>query len=1161
MPTIALSKFFNFVFGDLAKPLAKSAAAPAAEQRALREKIENDKKREQLNFITKNPTLSAEFRIMLRDQGNKDLENLLYDNTTDVLNRTANSGRYTIPSDDEIKEQFEKINQEYGYFTTDKESFDNFVKLFKTSKLMADFVEENNSTDNSVAYLHAYKMMVLFGAKSDNPFKSIEKFMSTHAGVVEKPIHDCLVLPIPKNAPPLKYLEEWQKLIGKSGRSVVPLFQQAPEIESILDAKKPVEFTIETIKEAACQIAYKNYARNPELAKLCLQYRVNEENFNKCLDIKVKTSDNLPQVTVDGTVVGRRGYHLVKLPIDDPRAGILGQITNCCQSIGGHSEKCVIDGMTRENNGFYVLLRTKTGGPKSQTPPRPTRDDGQINYNDFEIVGQGYAWLSESNNLTLDSWENRTPDPDDSVIQDMLPQFSKQIFEQKPDIGRVTIGTGGKTPAVYKTAVDKAIHPELMAEGHHYGDSSIQVVIALNPAARERGAAINEKLRELNLDVAVDISSFKQAQWFDELLNMDTFARHQSTLGAGVYERLLKIAATGPDVLEMLFYLNQEKLLTKEVADLLLTLDGLKSSSVVRSLRCLTHAEPSLCTLESVKRLLEPSVGVNDSECIRVQLTSLSKRGLLTEKNINLVLSNREYAADVARILNKREVSERDLQLLIENPEYASKIWDGLSSLEKINCTLLTDQNVSLLAQNPQHIASLVEGLAFLYKANPVLMTAEHSTMLNQYAGHAASIGIGLATLYNASPDLMTAENRAFITQDEKNSSSISGGLVNLYKASPALVTAENRTLLTQHAEHARVLGSGMAIMYKTNPDLLADEKNITLLEQHAQYACYFGGILVELNKAEPSLLTDENRTLLAEHEHPESADLMNRILIISHKANPALITQDYFHLLMKLSNHQKYCFLNSLQNFSYKPSGKNYQFISDENLKFCAQNPEAADKFSEGLALLSSQVAPAVITDEIRGLFLKYADSSIDLANTIIELHKVNPELINGSNCKFIIDSNNRSDLTKTLALLNETCPGFIKPDNLKLLAQQIKPRYFFELLIQLKTADRRLITEENLNLVAQYNGKYISKILEDFEEMTEEEPDKSPKAIFDEAVANAKKSDTKATGGVASTPAEQKASTLADKAQPTRTQDLKSDDSDHYNEPNNLDHQNFKI
>ena len=704
MPVITLNTFFGFVFGESAGPRLLSYGKgifvlPA--RRAADEKATKDKKQAQFTFITENPTLSAEFRTMLRAQGNRDLENLLYDNTIDVLERSVNSGRYAIPSDDEIKEQFGKLEREYGYFGTDEKAFDNFVKLFKASKLIADYVEENNSTDNSVAYLHAYKMMVLFGA---NPFKSIETFVGTHAAKASKPIHDSLVLPIPKNSPPLKYLDQWQKLIIGSGSSVVSLFQQASEIEKILEAKEPFTFTLDSIKEAASQLAYKNYASNPELAKLCLQYHVEEENFNKCLEIKPKQSDNLPQVTVDGNTVGQRGYHLVKLPVDDPRAGILGKITNCCQSIGGHSEKCVIDGITRENNGFYVLLRAKSGRPKGATPPSPTRDDGRINYDNFEIVGQGYAWLSELNNLTLDSWENRTPSTDDAVIQAMLPEFAKQCFAQKPDIGRVTIGTGGKTPEVYKNAADKTAHPELMAEGYHYGDSSVQVAIALNPAVQEKAAAINAKLRDLDLDATVDICSIKQAEWFHELLEASTVSLYESTLGAGAYQKLLQKAATEPSVLDILFHLNQEEILIKKVTDLLLPLSGSESSGIARSVRCLTHAEPSLCTLDNFKRLVEPSVGVNDSQYIGVQLTRLSETGLLTDRNFNLVLSNREYAADVARILDKCEVR------------------GGIfSSLSKNQSMLLKFAMVCLILKKLILICLLIKTSACLLKTHNIL--------------------------------------------------------------------------------------------------------------------------------------------------------------------------------------------------------------------------------------------------------------------------------------------------------------------------------------------------------------------------------------------------------------------------------------------------------
>ncbi len=49
--------------------------------------------------------------------------------------------------------------------------------------------------------------------------------------------------------------------------------------------------------------------------------------------------------------------YYVKLPSGDMRAAILDKITKCCQSIGQDSEDCVLDGMNRENNSFYIMLK------------------------------------------------------------------------------------------------------------------------------------------------------------------------------------------------------------------------------------------------------------------------------------------------------------------------------------------------------------------------------------------------------------------------------------------------------------------------------------------------------------------------------------------------------------------------------------------------------------------------------------------------------------------------------------------------------------------------------------------------------------------------------------------------------------------------------------
>ena len=553
---MSISEIYAYVFGDKAKMPALSEGTKLTplqqEKKEARDAAAEATKKADFQFITLNPFLSREFRNLLRDVKNTDLERLLYGNITDVLEKTRQSPEYEMPTVEAISAQFETLNREYGYFT--ETSLATFIQLFKASKLIADFVEQNNSADDEVAYLHAYKMMVLFKTDLKSPFSRINQYIDKHWKGTPKAIHDALVLAMPKNIPPLQHLASWRGLIMQHGNKALSLFQQAQAIEAHLEGP----MTLSTVQKAAVKIQYKQHAINPELALLCGQYHVSEKDFNKCLMIKPKQKDQLPEVMVDGTSLGHPGYCLVKLPIDDPHAYILGHITNCCQSIGGDSERCVIDGITREHNGFYVLLKAN-----AKTPERAVIE-GKINYASHEILGQGYAWLSELDNLTFDSWENLTPSTDDQVIVDLLGAFAQACFKEKPSIGRITIGMGGKTPQAY--AVETP-YPEKIAEGFDYGDASQQATIAMNPALLELALEINEKLKAVGVVLSFEIFFMKQIEGLESLLTETALQHYKETIEAITYQALLEKSASSPDYLAVITLLHQANLLTKSTSE------------------------------------------------------------------------------------------------------------------------------------------------------------------------------------------------------------------------------------------------------------------------------------------------------------------------------------------------------------------------------------------------------------------------------------------------------------------------------------------------------------------------------------------------------------------------------------------------------------------
>ena len=231
------------------------------------------------------------------------------------------------------------------------------------------------------------------------------------------------------------------------------------------------EVRFEEVRSLQGKLTYERFDEAPDLAVLFHEFNQPESTFNRCIALlgQQKSSDTLPNITVDGREVGHEGYHLVKLPINDPHAFILGHglITNCCQFIGGVSEQCVIDGWTLPSNGFYVLLKSKKDA--GDAPLNALR----INYQAYDIVGQGYAWRSLMSNLVFDSWENLRPQRDDGIAVAMLTSFAqKAVVEPEHSICRVTIGLGGKTPR--SLAAKSLSVVETIAHGYDYGDAKKQ---------------------------------------------------------------------------------------------------------------------------------------------------------------------------------------------------------------------------------------------------------------------------------------------------------------------------------------------------------------------------------------------------------------------------------------------------------------------------------------------------------------------------------------------------------------------------------------------------------------------------------------------------------------------------------------------------------------
>lgn len=118
---------------------------------------------------------------------------------------------------------------------------------------------------------------------------------------------------------------------------------------------------------------------NESLAQIVGQYGYDQHTFNQIQEIYEKSKkikqDYIIMANKDSENNSIQYRFLEK---DDPTGFVLGNITNCCQHMGGGAESCVVDGFTSNSSGFLVFEKDvlKNGKPTGEK----------------RIIGQAYIW-------------------------------------------------------------------------------------------------------------------------------------------------------------------------------------------------------------------------------------------------------------------------------------------------------------------------------------------------------------------------------------------------------------------------------------------------------------------------------------------------------------------------------------------------------------------------------------------------------------------------------------------------------------------------------------------------------------------------------------------------------------------------------------------------
>ncbi len=422
-------------------------------------------------------------------ENNSEMANILYPEESkesvshDVQFNEEENEEWEDEEEKEIVDEFHQLNQKYNFIEATDKNIEFYINFYKLVKFISENIEQN--ADSLQISLQSYKLLSIW----EFNLLEIDNFIRSFYLDNQSPLHDALIFTLPEKT---SDIQQWRNLIKKHGPKIFMYFSRAEEIESKLGGKAPKD--IEEAAEISSHLSYQRALENPKLAKIFNEYNIPEKVFEKVLSIELNRTvnqDNLPNLHLNGAELGEeyKGYHLCKLPKNDVRGYILGEITACCQSVNNYAEECAIDGMTRENDGFYILVKYLNNEAKQKA--NPFLENGEIDYRSFKIIGQAYAWRSIHGNLVFDSWENLDQVDDDKLVP-LLKDFAIKIVKEY-EIGRVTIGSSGKTPQELKFTNP---YNEVILEGHSY-DSNSQWLLATSDVLEQQSKALGVPIYSL----------------------------------------------------------------------------------------------------------------------------------------------------------------------------------------------------------------------------------------------------------------------------------------------------------------------------------------------------------------------------------------------------------------------------------------------------------------------------------------------------------------------------------------------------------------------------------------------------------------------------------------------------------------------------------------
>ncbi len=257
-------------------------------------------------------------------------------------------------------------------------------------------------------------------------------------------------------------MNDWGDAVLKCGPEMEKIFSAfGNQLEGPEKSDDGKSWSLARTRDKAALFAYARAHVNPSLATLFFKHSIGPERFEHALELTSAPMQkkDIPDISIDGEKFGMPGGKFVRLPDGDLRGLILGELTDCCQSVDKAGHDCAVHGYSSPNGGFYVVQNA-----------------------DEKIIAQTWAWRGTKGEMCFDTLETLGQNVQDDQWGKILHEIGVELTRRdEHTVTRLTVGLGGDTPDSLSASFAHTSKPATPIAYKGYRESQNQLTVWEKP--------------------------------------------------------------------------------------------------------------------------------------------------------------------------------------------------------------------------------------------------------------------------------------------------------------------------------------------------------------------------------------------------------------------------------------------------------------------------------------------------------------------------------------------------------------------------------------------------------------------------------------------------------------------------------------------------------